>query len=81
MEQQPLKVTQETLDAIRNDDQLTMKIAEALNLKFMSVRRWMISGDQKQLTAPAVLDIISKHLNRRLDAITWTPKQSNTAQA
>lgn len=64
------QLTPEALKMLDDNDELKLAIAKALNIRFGSVERQIDRKSFKRLTAPAVLEIISKHLGKTIEEIT-----------
>jgi len=74
------QLTQETLDAIKHDEKLTVKIFERTGFGLVTIKRWQSSGYQSKLTKQPVLEVISKHLGRPIEKlIEKQPKKQYNA--
>jgi len=72
------ELTQETLDAIKHDEALTVKIFQRTGFGLVTIKRWQSTGYMRKLAMPQVLEVISEHLGKPIEKLL-KPKSKNAA--
>lgn len=73
------ELTQETLDAIKHDDALAIKLHQRTGFHITSTTRWLRTGYQKKLNKPQMLEVIAQHLGVPVEKLLKKVKPNTIA--